>query len=64
MTDPGRIREGTLLWTPSAEFAAGSNLTDYLGWLERERGLRFADYGALWRWSRCDQAGQWWSQLG
>ena len=26
-------------------------MTDYLAWLERERGLRFDDYAALWRWS-------------
>jgi acetoacetyl-CoA synthetase len=62
VTEPGRIREGTLLWTPSDEFAEGSNLTDYLGWLERERGLRFADYGALWRWS-VDDLGAYWSSI-
>src|SRR5690242_7991930 len=28
-------------------------------WLERERGLRFADYEALWRWSTADLAGFW-----
>jgi acetoacetyl-CoA synthetase len=33
---------------------AGTNLTRYLGWLEEKRGLRFADYAALWRWSTRD----------
>ena len=48
-----------LLWEPSATFTAGTNLTDYLAWLERERGLRFADYAALWRWSVDDLEAFW-----
>ena len=32
-------------------------MTDYMDWLERERGLRFADYAALWRWSVDDLGG-------
>jgi acetoacetyl-CoA synthetase len=56
---PGKIEEGALLWEPSATFAAGANLTDYLAWLERERGLRFADYAALWRWSVDDLEAFW-----
>lgn len=31
----------------------------YREWLERERGLTFADYGSLWRWSTTDLAGFW-----
>ena len=34
-------------------------MTDYMRWLERERGLLFADYGALWRWSVDDLGGFW-----
>ena len=34
-------------------------MADYLGWLERERGLTFADYDALWRWSVDDLDGFW-----
>ena len=34
-------------------------MTDYMEWLERERGLRFADYAELWRWSVDDLAGFW-----
>jgi acetoacetyl-CoA synthetase len=45
------MNEGDLLWTPSAEFAADSNLSRFLAWLARERGRRFDDYHALWRWS-------------
>jgi len=60
--EPGRLEEGTLLWEPSAAFQAGTNLTDYLGWLERERGLRFSDYAALWRWS-VDDLEVFWSSI-
>ena len=62
MTPAGRIQEGTLLWRPSAELKAGSNLTDYIAWLERERGLRFESYDALWRWS-VDDLDAFWSSI-
>ncbi len=42
------------LWEPTAESMAGTNLTRYLGWLEEKRGLKFADYAELWRWSTRD----------
>jgi acetoacetyl-CoA synthetase len=45
------ITEGTVLWTPSAERIAASELGQYMGWLERTRGVRFPDYEALWQWS-------------
>ena len=59
MTDPRRVQEGTLLWTPTAEFAASSNLAAYQAWLARDLGLRFDDYAALWRWSVHDLEGFW-----
>ena len=31
----------------------------YREWLDREYGLRFADYAALWQWSTTDLAGFW-----
>lgn len=31
----------------------------YREWLEREYGLRFADYAGMWRWSTTDLAGFW-----
>jgi len=42
-----------VLWTPSAEFRASTNLARYVEGLERTRGLRFSvdDYAALWQWS-------------
>ncbi len=45
------VAQGQLLWTPSAERIARARLTDFLHWLAAERGLEFADYEALWRWS-------------
>ena len=54
-----QLREGALLWQPSEAFKAASTMTDYMEWLERERGLRFADYAELWRWSVDDLAGFW-----
>ena len=45
------LKEGDLLWTPSPERVERSNITAYLRWLRRERGLEFATYEDLWRWS-------------
>ena len=39
------------LWTPSAERIRGANLTRFRAVLEDRRGLAFADYPALHRWS-------------
>ena len=59
VSEPRQLREGALLWQPSEAFKAASTMTDYVHWLERERGLRFADYAELWRWSVDDLAGFW-----
>jgi acetoacetyl-CoA synthetase len=48
-----------LLWTPDAERVERANITHYQRWLEREHGLAFADYEALWRWSVQDLEGFW-----
>ena len=53
------VREGDLLWTPSPQDVSGANLTAFTDRLGRERGLRFSDYDALWRWSVEDLAGFW-----
>jgi acetoacetyl-CoA synthetase len=50
---------GDVLWTPSAELREQSELARYLRWLRDERGLDFADYDALWRWSVEDLEGFW-----
>jgi acetoacetyl-CoA synthetase len=55
----GVAREGTVLWEPPAAFKDGSTLARYMAWLEENRGLSFADYDSLWRWSVDDLAGFW-----
>jgi acetoacetyl-CoA synthetase len=46
-------------WQPSAETIRAAKLSAFSDWLARERGLRFADYDALWRWSVEDLEGFW-----
>lgn len=50
---------GDLLWTPSAARREKSHLTAFMRWLERERGLSFTTYEALWQWSVTDLEGFW-----
>ena len=51
--------------TPDTTGAAGERpayvpqIRLYQDWLERERGLRFADYDALWRWSTTELDAFW-----
>jgi acetoacetyl-CoA synthetase len=53
---------GELLWEPSAELVERSRLTEFMRWLERERGLSFAGYGELWQWS-VDHLDGFWSAI-
>ena len=52
-------------WSPRPAVAAGagarerSRIGRYLSWLDTERGLAFADYDELWRWSISDLDGFW-----
>jgi len=62
MSGRARLAEGALLWEPSAAYREATTMTDYLAWLERERGLTFDDYAALWRWS-VDDLGEFWSSI-
>ena len=48
-----------LLWEPSAEFRRQTNMTAYMHWLADARGLKFADYAALQRWSVADLEAFW-----
>jgi acetoacetyl-CoA synthetase len=45
---------GELLWQPTSEETAQSNLAGYMRWLEATRGLKFNDYEALRAWSVAD----------
>ena len=53
------VSEGTLLSEPSEEQFNRSNIARYLGWLERNRGLRFDSYHDLWAWSTGDLEAFW-----
>ncbi|MDE2261810.1 MAG: acetoacetate--CoA ligase [Gammaproteobacteria bacterium] len=61
------MREGEILWTPSAERIQHANITAFGRWLERERGVSLGDYRELWRWSVEDLESFWgalWDYLG
>ncbi|MBI2324952.1 MAG: acetoacetate--CoA ligase [Chloroflexi bacterium] len=47
------------IWEPTPASIERAHITRYLRWLERERGLRFTDYAALWRWSVADLDAFW-----
>ncbi len=48
-----------ILWAPTPERAEATCMADFIRWLKAERGLSFADYNALWRWSVGDLPGFW-----
>ena len=61
------MQPGEILWTPGPERVRQANITAFTEWLARERGRRFADYNALWRWSVEDLEGFWqalWDYFG
>jgi acetoacetyl-CoA synthetase len=53
---------GALLWEPSAELVERSRLTEFMRWLEDERGLSFAGYPELWQWS-VDELDAFWGAI-
>src|SRR5207244_6782220 len=53
------MQPGEILWTPGPERIRRANLTEFTDWLAHERGLGFADYTALWRWSVEDLESFW-----
>ena len=53
------LARGRILWEPPSDVGERSRIGRYLRWLEAERGLRFAGYDALWRWSVDDLDGFW-----
>ena len=48
-----------VLWSPREDAPTTTRVGRYVGWLERERGLRFETYDDLWRWSTSDLAAFW-----
>jgi acetoacetyl-CoA synthetase len=49
----------TVLWNPPADVRETTRIGAYLRWLEQTRGLVFADYDDLWRWSVTDLDAFW-----
>jgi acetoacetyl-CoA synthetase len=47
------------LWEPPTELVERSRLREFMRWLEAERGLGFATYDELWRWSTSDLEAFW-----
>lgn len=45
------VHTGDIMWQPTADFIARSNLAQYTAWLQRARGLSFDSYQGLWTWS-------------
>ena len=56
------VREGDLLWEPSADMVADSNMRRYMAWLQRTRGVACDDYSGLWAWSVAD-VGRFWDSI-
>ena len=51
--------DAPILWTPSPERAAASEMARFRRWLAETRGLDFADYESLHRWSVTDLPAFW-----
>ena len=50
---------GKVLWTPTAERYNASTMAQFEQFVARTKGLTFADYNAMWRWSIDDLEGFW-----
>jgi len=48
------VKEGTLLWEPPDELMQTANITRFMQWLQKKRGLDFTNYHQLWEWSVSD----------
>ena len=57
--DQLRSKEPGVLWAPPPDIRETTEIGRYLAWLERERGLVFADYDELQRWSVDDLEAFW-----
>ncbi len=57
-----QTKEPAVLWTPSPERVAHSNLTAYATWLAETKGVQTTDYASLWRWS-VDELDAFWASI-
>jgi len=53
------VETGQQLWAPTPGRIERARITEFLGWLKANRGLTFADFESLWRWSTEDLDGFW-----
>lgn len=53
------VTEGQWLWSPRPEYAARSQLAQFMDWLRRTRDLDIADYETLRQWSVAEPEGFW-----
>ena len=53
------VETGQQLWAPTPGRIERARITDFLRWLEANRGLTFPDFESLWRWSTDDLDGFW-----
>jgi acetoacetyl-CoA synthetase len=54
-----QLTQGQVLWTPPSDARSRFELGRYMEWLSTQRGLDFADYEELRRWSISDLEGFW-----
>jgi acetoacetyl-CoA synthetase len=52
-------RAAEKIWEPAAELVERARMTEYMRWLEANRGVRVGDYHELWRWSVEEVEGFW-----
>lgn len=48
-----------IVWTPTPDLVADSNIATFARWLRKHRGLDLDGYDAMWEWSTTDLAGFW-----
>jgi len=56
------LQQYPVLWTPSDDIKASSNLTKYRTWLKENHGLEFTDYEEMWQWS-VDNISPFWESI-
>jgi acetoacetyl-CoA synthetase len=48
-----------ILWRPSARDVEDANVTHFMRWLQRQRGITHSRWNDLWKWSVRDLDGFW-----
>lgn len=58
----GSIREGTFMWEADETYKNNAVITQYMEWLQKNKGLKFNDYASLWEWS-VDELEAFWESI-